>query len=74
MNDSFLSQIAFFLIFLWSLIWKGIALWKAAKSNQKNWFISLLVLNTLGILELVYLFYYAKSKVKVPLLEKWGLA
>lgn len=40
---------------------KGIALWKAAQANQKNWFIALLLLNTLGILESVYIFFISKK-------------
>jgi hypothetical protein len=41
---------------LWTLYWKGLALWKAARSGQKHWFIGLLVINTLGILEIIYLY------------------
>jgi len=49
----------FSLAILWSLVWKGLALWKAAKNNSKFWFVLLLVVNTLGILEILYvtLFY-----------------
>jgi methionyl-tRNA synthetase len=43
------------LVVLWSLIWKGIALWRAAHLDQKYWFGIILVVNTLGILEIVYL-------------------
>lgn len=49
-------------IIAWVLPWKGMALWKAAKNGQKNWFIALLVLNTLAILEIVYIFYFSKPK------------
>jgi len=50
------------LLMVWSLTWKGFALWKAAKLSQRNWFIVLLVLNTLGILEIFYIFLVAKKK------------
>lgn len=49
-------------IVLWSLVWKGLALWHAAKRGEKWWFIALLVINTLGILEIIYLFVIAKIK------------
>lgn len=62
---------AVFLIFLWSLLWKGIALWKAAKLGQRNWFIVILIVNTVGILELVYLFGFAKKKMKIEELKFW---
>lgn len=41
---------------LWSIIWKGLALWKAAKKDSAPWFIVLLIVNTLGILEIIYLY------------------
>ena len=52
----------FLLLSIWSLIWKGFALWKAGRSNQKNWFIALLILNTFGILEIVYIFYFQRRE------------
>ena len=45
---------------LWALPWKGVALWKAAKNNHKKWFIVLLFVNTLAILEIIYIFYFSK--------------
>lgn len=47
---------------LWTLPWKGISLWKAAKQNDQKWFIALLVINTLGILEILYIFVFSKNK------------
>ncbi|OGZ70358.1 MAG: hypothetical protein A3F47_01060 [Candidatus Staskawiczbacteria bacterium RIFCSPHIGHO2_12_FULL_38_11] len=52
----------FLLLSIWSLIWKGMALWRASQNNQKHWFIALLIINTFGILEIIYLFYLAKPK------------
>ena len=43
------------LVVIWSLAWKGLALWHAARRSEKGWFIALLVINTAGILEIVYL-------------------
>lgn len=48
----------------WELIWKGIALWKSAKNDQKYWFIILLVINTVGILPIIYLLYLKFSQKK----------
>jgi len=50
------------LIVVWALPWKGVALWRAGRNNQKAWFIALLVLNTLAILEIIYIFYFSKKK------------
>ncbi len=52
----------FFLpLIVWSLFWKGWALWRAAKNDSKVWFIVLLIINTLGILEILYLFVFSKK-------------
>jgi len=50
------------LILLWTLPWKGVALWKAARNEHKWWFIALLVLNTMAILEIIYIFFFSKKK------------
>lgn len=48
---------------VWEIIWKGMALWHAGKNKQLGWFVVMLLLNTVGILEIVYLsFFQAKSK------------
>ena len=52
------------LILIWSLPWKGYALWTAAKRGHKIWFVALLVLNTLAILDIVYLFVIVKKTGK----------
>lgn len=44
----------------WSLIWKGFALWKSARLFQPVWFIVLLVVNTVGILEILYIFIFSE--------------
>lgn len=40
---------------------KAIALWIAARKGSKIWFILLLILNTVGILPLFYIFYFSKQ-------------
>ena len=52
------------LVLVWSSVWKGIALWHSARRNQYIWFILILVVNTVGILEIIYLFAVAKVKIK----------
>lgn len=56
------NQLVFMVLTLWSLFWKGLALWRAGRNNQKYWFIAILVLNTVGILEMIYLFWIGKTK------------
>lgn len=42
-------------LMLWSLLWKGLALWRAAHRQSRVWFWVLLVVNTVGLLEIGYL-------------------
>ncbi len=44
------------------LPWKGVALWKAARNSDTVWFIVLLIVNTLAILEILYIFVFSKKK------------
>ncbi len=61
--SSFPLIVALFVV--WSLIWKGLALWRAVKNNSKIWFVVLLVVNTAGILEMIYLFFIGNKKSKI---------
>lgn len=57
------------LLVAWVLGWKGWALWIAARNKHKLWFTALLVVNTLGILEIIYIFAVGK-----PALKKDGMS
>jgi hypothetical protein len=52
------------LVYLWTLPWKAWALWIAARKGQRVWFAVLLVVNTLAILEILYIFVFSKAKPK----------
>ena len=45
----------FWLMIAWSLVWKGLTLWVAARRDHTTWFVVFLVLNTAGIGEIIYL-------------------
>jgi len=49
---------------IWSMIWQGIALWHSAQAKQKNWYIAMLVLNTLGLLPIIYLIWFRQKPKK----------
>ena len=49
-------------VIAWSLVWKGLALWRASKNDSKPWFVVLLVVNTLGALEILYLFVLGRER------------
>ncbi|MBU0457162.1 MAG: DUF5652 family protein [Nanoarchaeota archaeon] len=46
------------LVSVWIIIWKGLGLWYAARNEQKGWFIAILILNTLGLLPIIYLIWF----------------
>lgn len=48
---------------LWEIVWKAIACWKAARNSQKIWFVVILVINTIGILPIIYLLFFRKKKI-----------
>lgn len=47
-------------LFIWVIFWKGFSLWKAATKRQFWWFVILLLVNSLGVLEIVYVFFLSK--------------
>jgi len=49
-------------ISLWTLVWKGVALYHAGKNRQKVWVVVLLLLNDLGILSMVYLRWFQRQR------------
>lgn len=66
-TNAFINQNWWLLILglIWSIGWKGWALWIAAKKDQKVWFVVFLIVNTIGILEIFYIFYFSKqSQIK----------
>jgi hypothetical protein len=40
---------------LWEITWKGFALWRAARRHQSYWFVAILIINTVGLLPIIYL-------------------
>lgn len=63
---NFLAENPWFviLILIWTIPWKGIALWKAARNGHVSWFVAVLILNTFAILDIFYIFIFSK-RVKI---------
>jgi len=57
MSETWLAQNLWLVILLgaWEVVWKGWALWLAARNNSKPWFITLLIVNTAGLLPIIYI-------------------
>lgn len=60
--NAYLASPIFYILMLWSLYWKGRALWKAARKARKGWFIAILVLHTFGLFDIAYLYLLDKDK------------
>jgi len=63
MIDALIQNNATFVLLatLWTIPWTGWALWLAARRGEKWWFIILLIVNSLAILEIIYIFFVAKK-------------
>jgi hypothetical protein len=60
---------------IWTLPWKIYAVWTAVKNGQKKWFLAMILLNTISILELYYIFKVAKktgAEVKEDFKNAWA--
>lgn len=56
--EALLTRPEFYLVMLtWTLVWKGLALWKAARKEHVVWFVIILTINTMGLLEIAYIYY-----------------
>lgn len=57
------AQIALIiLVIIWDITWKGLALWRAARNQHTGWFIAILIINSLGILPIIYLLLHKDHK------------
>ena len=66
--DYFMASMgSFFMTFVlivvvWDMVWKGLGMWKAGRHNQLGWFVAMFVLNTLGILPILYILFFQKKR------------
>lgn len=54
----------FFVLIIASIVLKAMAMWRAARREEKGWFVALLIFNTAGILPLLYLLIFGKETKK----------
>ena len=51
-------------VLVWDLAWKGIALWRAGRNNDLVWFVFILLINSVGILPIIYVMTHNQPKTK----------
>lgn len=49
---------------IWEIIWKGIGLWRSAREGRRYWFAVMLIVNTAGILPIIYLLFFQNREKK----------
>lgn len=54
------TTIFVFILSIWTIGWKGFALWTSSREEKKIWFIILLLINTFGILEIIYIYGFSQ--------------
>lgn len=59
-GSSLLLNVLLVVITLWALLWKGFALWRSANKRKSVWFIALLIINSAGVLPLIYYIFLSK--------------
>jgi hypothetical protein len=59
MSVGVFTALVVLLLVVWTITWKGFALWIAAQEKNKYWFVAFLVLNTAGIFEIIYIFFFS---------------
>jgi predicted Co/Zn/Cd cation transporter (cation efflux family) len=46
---------------IWDIVWKLIGLWKAGRNNELGWFIAIALINSIGILPIIYILIQRKK-------------
>jgi len=59
LTPEFLALLA--IIYIWTIPWKAVALWKSAQRKEIWWFVVFLFVHTVGLLEIFYIFVISKK-------------
>jgi len=49
---------------IWEIVWKIIAMWRSARNNHFAWFICIAIINTLGVLSIIYILKNRKKQIR----------
>jgi len=71
MEQHLLSNLPWFIpviiiVAIWDSVWKFIAMWKAGRNNHLAWFICIALINTIGILPIIYILIQRKKTSRQP--------
>lgn len=65
-----LGTLLLLLLVLWTVVWQGLGLWRSSRSGQRNWFIAMLIVNSAGILPIIFLLFFWKDRKEIKILKK----
>jgi hypothetical protein len=54
------------IIIAWTLFWKLTGLWKSARNGKVVWFLAIALINTVGILPILYIHLFSKIEFDKP--------
>ncbi|HEV7424455.1 MAG TPA: DUF5652 family protein [Candidatus Paceibacterota bacterium] len=72
----FLLKVIGAAVIVWTIFWKIYAVWLSARHDRKQWFVVLILVNTLSILEMIYVFKIEKKtweEVKADFHKGWQI-
>ncbi len=72
----YILKIVLIVVSIWAIPWKIYGAWLAARHENRKWFLAIIILNTLSILELYYIFFVLKKTwvdVKQDCKDGWML-
>lgn len=49
---------------IWEMVWKLIGMWKAGRNNELGWFIAIALINSIGILPIIYILLNKNKKAE----------
>ncbi|MDP2386488.1 MAG: DUF5652 family protein [Bacteroidota bacterium] len=50
------------ILVIWEVVWKLIGLWKSARNKHLGWFIIIAIINSMGVLPIIYILRNRKQK------------
>ena len=65
-SSGFFNNPLFYLLVALDVVLKGLTLYKSARRGQRIWFVALLLINSMGILPLIYLVVNKDILVPMP--------
>lgn len=57
-----LVVVVLLIVAIWDIVWKLLAMWRASKRNEPVWFVLIMIINSMGIVPILYLIFTKEPK------------